>query len=256
MLEPQQISMGVKDVVEIGSEKVQERFGLGPTDGAAQVYVGDFSEGLRGGGFLYTNRDSIALGMVVGGDSVSMAKIPSHEPIRKLRAQPKIQQYLAGGKTIEYDAHMIPEAGPKMLVHPYTNGMIVAGDAAGHLLNNGYTFRGVDMAIEAGIAAGETILDARKAKDYSVKSLANFEIKLKKNPALKDMYTFSRVPDFLRNRRLYTKYPELICSVAEAVYRVDGTGKKKIFKELRQQTKGRVSTVRLIRDLMNGARTF
>ncbi|HLE64843.1 MAG TPA: hypothetical protein VI816_01805, partial [Candidatus Bathyarchaeia archaeon] len=80
--------------------------------------------------------------------------------------------------------------------------------------------------------------------------------KLREEPSLKDMYTFRRVPAYLRNKRLYDTYPELICAAAEAVYRVDGTGKRKIFRELRAQTKGRVSTLRLIRDLLSGARTF
>ena len=70
------------------------------------------------------------------------------------------------------------------------------------------------------------------------------------------MYRFKRVPKYLRNSRLYGVYPELVCAAAEAVYRVDGTSKKKIFKELRDQTKGRVSTLTLIRDLLGGMRTF
>jgi len=143
-----------------------------------------------------------------------------------------------------------------MINRPFTGGMLVAGDAAGHLLNNGYTFRGVDMAIMAGIAAAETILEARKKKDYSANSLRSYAKRLKSEPSLKDMYTFSKVPNYLRNRRLYSVYPELVCSAAEAVYRVDSKGKRKIYKELRAQTKGRVSTLTLIRDLLRGARTF
>lgn len=256
MLEPFEISMGMKDVIEIGSERIEERLGLNPKEGAAHVFVGDCSQGLRGGGFMYTNKDSLALGMVVGGDSVSTEQVPSHELMSRLRSHPKVQHYVRDGKTIEYDAHMIPEAGAGLLTRPYAHGMLVAGDAAGHLLNNGYTFRGVDMAIEAGIAAADTILEARKSRDYSAKSLSTFEYKLRNNPALKDMYTFNRVPKFLRNKRLYNIYPELVCSAAEAIYKVDGTGKKKIFKEIRSQTKGKISTLALIRDLINGARTF
>jgi flavin-dependent dehydrogenase len=112
------------------------------------------------------------------------------------------------------------------------------------------------MAIMAGIAAAETILEARKKKDYSANSLSSYTKRLRSEPSLKDMYTFSKVPSYLRNRRLYSVYPELVCSAAEAVYRVDGKGKRKIYKELRAQTKGRVSTLTLIRDLLRGARTF
>lgn len=256
MLEPQEISMGMKDIVELPSDTIEERFGLDPGEGAAHVFVGACSGGLRGGGFLYTNKDTLALGMVVGGDDVSLHGVPSHTLMEKLRGHPKVQRFIKGGRTVEYDAHMIPEAGPGLLSRPYTGGMLVAGDAAGHLLNNGYTFRGVDMAIGAGVAAAQTVLEARKKKDYSANSMQAFERRLRKEPSLRDMYTFNRVPGYLRNKRLYTVYPELVCSAAEAVYRVDGTGKKKIFKELRSQTKGRVSTFTLIRDMLSGARTF
>jgi electron transfer flavoprotein-quinone oxidoreductase len=256
MLEPQEISMGTKDVIELPSDTIEERLGLDREQGAAHVFVGACSGGLRGGGFLYTNSDSLALGMVVGGEDISSKHVQSSTFLEKLRNHPKVQRLIRGGKTVEYGAHMIPEAGPSMLSRPYTGGMLVAGDAAGHLLNNGYTFRGVDIAIQAGVAAAQTVLEARKSDDYSAKSFQRFESKLRANPALKDMYNFKRVPSYLRNNRLYSIYPELVCSAAEAVYHVDGNGKKKIFKELRSQAKGKVSLFTLIRDLISGARTF
>jgi len=256
MLEPRTISMGMKDVVELPADTIEERFGLEPGEGTANVFVGSPTDGIRGGGFLYTNKESVALGLVVGAEDVSSRKISAPSLMEKMRNHPKIRRLLKNGKTVEYDAHMIPEAGPGMLTHPYTGGMLVAGDAAGHLLNNGYTFRGVDMAITAGIIAAETILEARKEKDYSASSLQAYETRLRREPSLSDMYRFKRVPKYLRNSRLYGVYPELVCAAAEAVYRVDGTSKKKIFKELRGQTKGRVSTLTLIRDLLGGMRTF
>lgn len=256
MLEPDQVSMGMKDVVELPPEKIEERLGLDPGDGAAHVFVGSCSGGLRGGGFLYTNRDSVALGMVVGGEDVSRQRVQASSLMNNLRQHPKIKRLVKDGKTVEYDGHMIPEAGPRMLSRPYTNGMVVAGDAAGHLLNNGYTFRGVDIAIQSGVAAAETILQARKMNDYSARVLQSYERRLREDPALEDMYRFGRIPSFLKKSRLYTVYPELVCAVAEAVYHVDGSGKRKIFKELRLQAKGRIGLLTLLRDMIGGARTF
>ncbi len=256
MLEPHEVSMGMKDVLELPAEIIEERFGLDTGEGAAHVFVGACTGGLRGGGFLYTNKESVSLGMVVGADDVSLHQVASHSLMEKLKAHSKVKRLIKGARTIEYGAHMIPEAGPRMLTRPFTAGMLVAGDAAGHLLNNGYTFRGVDMAISAGIAAAETVLEARKKKDYSARSFQGYDQRLRKDPPLQDMYTFRRVPRYLRNPRLYETYPELVCAAAEAVYRIDGTGKRKIYRELRAQTKGRVSTVRLVRDLLAGARTF
>lgn len=256
MLNPNEISMGMKDVIELPAEKMEERLGLEPGEGMAHVFAGFPTKGLRGGGFLYTNKDSIALGMVVGGDDVSLKSVHSHELMQTFRDHPTVKRLVRDGKTVEYGAHMIPEAGPGMVQKPYTNGMLIAGDAAGHLLNNGYTFRGVDMAMMGGVAAAETVLEARKRKDYSASSLASYIKRLHDDPALRDMYTFSKVPGYLRNHRLYGIYPELVCNAAEAVYRVDGTGKRKIYKELRAQAKGKVSTLTLIRDMLRGMRTF
>src|SRR5438270_13949029 len=99
--------------------------------------------------------------MVVGGDDVSSQKTQSYSFMEKLREHPKVQRLIKGGKTVEYDAHMIPEAGPKMLSRTYTDGMLVARDASGHLLNSGYMFRGVDIAIQDVVASAQTVYGAR-----------------------------------------------------------------------------------------------
>src|SRR5260370_41710221 len=105
---------------------------------------------------------------MVGGDNdTSNKSVPSHTLMDKLRNHRKVRRLIRDGKTIEYDAHMIPEAGPKMLTRPYTGGMLVAGDGAGHLLNNCYTFRGVDMAIVFGVVASQTIIQDHRGKEYS-----------------------------------------------------------------------------------------
>src|SRR5207247_11243617 len=105
-------------------------------------------------------------------------------------------------------------------------------------------------------AERHTVVKNPNKKDNTANTLKRIHSKLHEDPDHKDMYTFHRVPAYLRNRRLYAVYPELVCSAAEAVYRVDGTGKRKISKELRLQAKGRVSIFTLIRDLIRGARTF
>src|SRR5437899_11685106 len=151
----------------------------------AHVYAGYPTKGLRGGGFLYTNKNSLSLGLVVGGDDVSLKSIPSHTLMNTFREHARIKRLVRGGKPLEYDAHMIPEAGPGMISRPFTGGMLVAGDAAVHWLNNGYTFRAVDMATMAGIAPAETILEARKKKDYSPNSLRAYTKTLKRNHAFK-----------------------------------------------------------------------
>src|SRR2546423_505147 len=55
-LEPREVSVGVKETIELPAETIQERFGLGEKEGAAFVFAGQSSLGLRGGGFLDTNQ--------------------------------------------------------------------------------------------------------------------------------------------------------------------------------------------------------
>src|SRR3989441_615163 len=47
-LEPREVSVGVKETVELPAETIQERFGLSETEGAAYVFAGSASLGLRG----------------------------------------------------------------------------------------------------------------------------------------------------------------------------------------------------------------
>src|SRR5256886_16229321 len=119
--------------------------------------------GLRGGGFLYTNKASVSLGLVVSSEDLSRKKIEVQALQTKFRMHPAVQRLLRGGKVVEYSAHLVPELGAGMMPQLWADGVLVAGDAAGFLINNGYTFRGVDLAIASGIAAGGAAEGARTA---------------------------------------------------------------------------------------------
>src|SRR5256886_11590853 len=110
--------------------------------------------GLRGGGFLYTNKASVSIGLVVSSEDLSRKKIEVQDLQTKFRMHPAVQRLLRGGKVVEYSAHLVPELGAGMMPQLSSDGVLVVGDAAGFLINNGYTFRGVDLAIASGIAAG------------------------------------------------------------------------------------------------------
>src|SRR5437667_5990445 len=93
----------------------------------------------------------------------------------KFRMHPAVQRLLRGGKVVEYSAHLVPELGAGMMPQLSTDGVLVAGDAAGVLINNGYTFRGADLAIASGIAAGEAAEAARAPGGMTKASLAVYE---------------------------------------------------------------------------------
>src|SRR2546427_6932976 len=155
--------------------------------------------GLRGGGFLYTSKSSVSLGFVVSSEDLSRKKIEVQDLQTKFRMHPALQRLLRGGKVVEYSAHLVPELGAGMMPKLSADGVLVAGDAAGFLINNGYTFRGVDLAIASGIAAGEAAEAARAAGGLTQANLAAYEKFLRARNVLTDLERFRRAPLYMKN---------------------------------------------------------
>ncbi len=140
-----------------------------------------------------------------------------------------------------------------MIPRVFGSGMLVTGDAAGFLLNNGYTFRGVDLAIASGMAAAEAYALARQAGDFSATTLRGYMAKLREYSVLDDLETFRRVPDYLKNPRLYSAYPKLICGLMERLYTIDGRPKEKVTAALLKEASRNLSLPGALADLIRGA---
>ena len=256
-LVPREVSVGVKETIELPAETIQERFGLGEKEGAAFVFAGQASLGLRGGGFLYTNQATVSLGLVVSSEDLARKKIEIQEVQTRFRMHPAIQRWLRGGKVVEYSAHLVPELGAGMVPRLWGDGVLVAGDAAGFLINNGYTFRGVDLAIASGIATGEAAEAARAAGGMSAANLAAYEKFLRARNVLTDLERFRRAPLYLKNERLFDVYPRLLMEMAERLYTVDGTGKPRLFDIiLEEASSADLPKLRMLLDLIQGARSM
>ena len=67
---PSQLYQGVKVIVKLPEEVIEERFDVGTEEGAAHLFAGDVTLNHIGGGFLYTNRNTLSLGAVYHFDSM------------------------------------------------------------------------------------------------------------------------------------------------------------------------------------------
>ena len=255
-LTPAAVSVGVKETVELPANVLQERFRLGEKEGAAYVYAGEASGGLRGGGFLYTNKASVSLGLVVSSEDLSRKKVEVQALMERFKLHPSVQKLIKGGKVAEYSAHLVPELGLGMRARLAGDGVLVAGDAAGFLINNGYTFRGVDLAIASGLAAARAAVDARARGDFSARGLASYGAHLRTLNVLTDLETFKRAPAYLKNERLFSVYPKLLLGIAERVFTVDGTGKARLSDVLLEESRKSAGLLRMLRDLLGGARSM
>lgn len=209
---PEHFAVGLKETIELPQNVIEERFNLHGEEGAAQLYFGSVTKGLTGGGFLYTNRQSISLGIVVGLGSLmaSSRQLETYQLLEEFKQLPEVSALIEGGETVEYSAHTIPEGGIESMPKLFADGILVVGDAAGLALNMGIIVRGMDLAIASGAMAAETIKEAKRRNNYNAATLAAYETMMKNSFVLKDLQTFRNVWKVLNNPRLLEKYPRAI----------------------------------------------
>lgn len=216
---PKKYALGIKEVIELPEEKINDRFNVESGEGVAHLFLGDVTKGLFGGGFLYTNKESVSLGIVVGIGALmeSRETVEAHTLIDRFKERYELRTIIQGGRLSEYSAHVIPEGGYGGISKLYGNGILLTGDAAGFALNMGVTVRGMEFAIASGVAAAETVIEAKKGGDFSASSLASYERRLQDTFVLKDLQTCRNMPEFLDNESFFTFYPRSIPDLIEKV---------------------------------------
>lgn len=233
--QPVDYAVGFKEVIELERSVIEDRFLLEGNEGAACLFMGDVTRGKFGGGFLYTNQESLSLGIVVGiKDLMEDELVTTPEMLERFKQRPEIARMIKGGQTAEYSAHVIPEGGYKALTRLYGDGILVAGDAAGFSLNIGVTVRGMEYALASGYYAAQTVLKAREAGDFSSHMLAHYETLLNNSFILQDFKTFQNAPETLENPRLFQHYPELIGSIMKDIYQIPEGAKPPLYKTVKK----------------------
>lgn len=206
----QEYAVGVKEIITLPKEKIEDRFNLEPHEGAALDFVGYPFEGLVGGGFIYTAKEAIHIGAVAKIETVVKSKRNPSEILDAFKRHPGIRKYIEGGELVEYSAHMLPEGGYTAVGELTGNGVMIAGDGAG-LLNMSLYKEGTNHAMESGKRAGETAAAAKETGDFSKAGLAGYEKQLRAGIALNDLKKYSEVPDVLASTPgLFSLYPEKV----------------------------------------------
>ena len=251
---PSAVALGVKSVVGLPSEVIQERFSVHGDEGVAYTFLG-CTGGMQGGGFLYTNRESVSVGVVAAIHSLIKTDAKSTELLDELITHPTVSGLIEGATPLEYSAQLIPEGGFAAVPQLHRDGFLVVGDAAGFASNSGLLLRGMDFAVASGAMAAEVVKKAKDKGDYTESMLSQYETLLQKTFVLQDLRTYRNAPHFLSTRRLYSTYPDLVCNLMERLYTVDGAPRRNLFGLVRREMKGKVSWVSLVEDLL-GARAL
>lgn len=256
-IEAKNYTLGVKETLALPKQVIDERFGVRGTDGVDIEILGGTS-GVNGGGFVYTNLDTVAIGVVLKLPKLAAQRRRPEDIIAALKAHSAIAPLVEGAELKEYSAHLIPEAGLAMMPELVAPGLLVAGDAAAMCLAAGIWLEGVNFAMASGIYAGEAAADAIDRGDVSVAGLAGYRRRLESTFVLRDHRKLRRAPALVLSDRVQHLYPQLITGVVEGMFRVDNPQPKPGLRRILAAERKRAGVRRrdLVRDGWSGFRSF
>ncbi len=226
-------TVGVKETLALPKEVIDERFGVRGRNGVDIEILG--GTGVNGGGFVYTNLDTLSVGVVLKLPALAAQRRRPEEIIAGLKAHPAIAPLVEGAELKEYSAHVIPEGGWRMMPALAGDGLLVAGDAAALCLAAGIWLEGVNFAIGSGLIAGEVAAAALVGGDTSTRQLGAYRRRLAGSFVLADHKRLRKIPHLVLSDRVQHRYPQLMCAVAERMFRVDNPqpkpGLRRIMRE-------------------------
>ncbi len=248
-------ALAVKQLISIPSSTINSRFGLTDNDhGVAMSVMGDVSMGLPGLGFIYTGVDCVSIGVGVTLEALREAHIKPYELLQRYMNHPMIAPLLAGGRLMEYGAHIIPEGGWKDMPQLYTDGVLVAGDAASMV--NALHWEGTNMAIVAGKTAAETAIEAHQKKDFSAQSLSSYRTKLDKRFIMTDLHQYRNLSHFLKTHPDFMAiYPTFLNDALGMFFTGFGKPKKQLYKDIMKSLTDRRPLLKAVGDIVAFGRT-
>ena len=253
-LEPAQMALAFKQVISLDADTIQSRFGLtDENQGLAVSVLGDVSLGLPGMGFIYTNKASVSVGLGVMLDVLAEHLLRPYDILQRHLQHPAIAPLVAGGQLLEYGAHLIPEGGYRAMPKLYTDGAMVAGDAAAMV--NALHWEGTNMAIIAGKKAAETALEAHSRGDFSERVTSRYEDRLKEGFILQDLKQYRGFSKFLENHPQFMDvYPNAVNDAIGQFFTAYGKPKKELFKGMLGGLTDRRSLIKAAGDIVSMAR--
>ncbi|MBE3572702.1 MAG: FAD-dependent monooxygenase [Moorella humiferrea] len=243
-----QLAVAVKEIIALPREKIEDRFNLEEGQGCTIELLGDATKGMMGTAFIYTNKDSLSVGVGVLLSSLIRRRLNPNDLLEHLKNHPMIRRLLSGGEIREYQAHLIPEGGYRAVPRLYGNGVLVVGDAA--MLVNGIHREGSNLAMTSGLLAAQAVLAAREKGDYSAAVLERYREMLEESFVLQDLKKYQDAPFFFDpNPHFFTLYPQLLSRAAREFLTVDNVPKREKQKRIWREITAERSRMQLARDL-------
>jgi len=242
---PHEVALGVKEIIELPSETIEARFNLKKGVGARLDYLGYVTSGRAGGGFVYTNSNSLSVGVAILLSDLIELKIKPYELLDWFKSHPAVSPLIEGGKVKEYQAHLIPEGGIDSIPPLVSKGVLAVGDAAMLCLYP----EGTNMAMASGMLAGRALARAKKLNDFSDSSLFEYQRLMESSYVVREHKRKKRYNEVLReSQRFFNEYPEMITQIMRELLVVDGLEKSVKHQRARETIRDKVGYLRLLKD--------
>ena len=233
-LQAKNVALAVKEILFLPEEVIQQRFNIGEEEGVVIEMMGTVTEGMVGTGFLYTNKDSLTIGVgcLLADFKANPNRTAPYALLEKLKKHPSVAPLIEGGEMKEYAAHLIPEGGYNAVPRVFGEGWVIAGDSAGFV--NAVHREGSNLAMTSGRLAAETIVAAKAAgQKMTAKTLSAYKRALDESFVMKDLKKYRHLPEVLETSpQFFTTYPSLVNRAAQTMFTVDGVDKKTKEREI------------------------
>lgn len=244
------VALAVKEILFLPEEVIQQRFNIKEDEGVVIELMGKVTEGMVGTGFLYTNKESLTIGVgcMLSDFKANPLRTKPYELLEKLKKHPSIAPLIEGGEMKEYCAHLIPEGGFNAVPRIHGAGWLIVGDSGGFV--NAVHREGSNLAMTSGRLAGETVIAMKAAgQEPSLKTLKAYKDRMDESFVMKDLKKYRKLPEVLHSSpQFFTAYPELVNRAAKTFFTVDGVDKHSKEKEILGSFRSKRSLTGLVGD--------
>lgn len=254
-LRPDTVAIAVKEIIQLPQEKIEDRFCLEPGEGATLELFGDSTAGMVGTAFVYTNKNSLSVGVGALLEPLIRNKWTPNDLLEALKAKPYVKRLIQGGETKEYLAHLIPEGGYNAMPKLHRQGVLTVGDTA--MFVNGLHREGSNLAMTSGRIAGEVAAQAITSGDLSDQAMSVYETRIRDSFVIKDLHKYRKTTRFFEdNPHFFKIYPKIMSNAARMFFTADETPKKERLKEIMKMAFENRSKGSMVKDMFGLWRAF
>ncbi len=202
---------GIKEIIEVDPDYIEHTFALPQGEGAAfeillrNGSIHNRTANLNMGGFLYTNKSSLSLGLVLPLDNLSREFGGDHNRLMEwFKGLPEVKRWTNNSRSTAYGAKIIRGGGFRELPQLVDDGLAIGGAATGIGLDFPYpNFTGPATAM--GHLFAHAILEIRATdKSFSRARLEElYERPLRNTHHFKNVEFLEKWPHYIEHTRVF-----------------------------------------------------